>query len=255
MLLSGKTIVVTGANSGIGRAIALATAGEGADVVVDYVADREAADEVVATIERAGGSAIAVDADVSELVGVVRIIGAAVDRFGRLDVLVNNAGIGSDTSILDTTEQDYDRVLAVNLKGAFFATQIAAKRFIEQGGGGLVVNISSVHEDWPMPGNVPYCLSKGGMRMLARTAGVELASYGIRVINLCPGAVATPINEETLEDPAKRERLVEAIPLGRIAQPEDIAEVAVMLASGRGDYMTATSVFVDGGLMQRGIGL
>ena len=127
-------------------------------------------------------------------------------------MLVNNAGIESRTSLLDTAEDDYDRVMAVNLKSAFFATQYAAKQFIAQGGGGVVINVSSVHEDWPMPGNSVYCVSKGGMRMLGRNRGVELGPHGIRVVNVCPGAVATPINRSTLDDPDKLKRLTDAIP-------------------------------------------
>jgi glucose 1-dehydrogenase len=170
-------------------------------------------------------------------------------------VLVNNAGIETRTSILDTTEADYQRVLDVNLKSAFFGTQVAAKQFIAQGDGGLVPNNSSVHEDWPMPGNVAYCVSKGGTRMLTRTAGVELGPHGIRVVNIAPGAVATPINSSTMEDPAKLQTLNSAIPVGRMAEPEEIADVVVFLASGKAAYMTATTVFVDGGIMQSGVGL
>jgi glucose 1-dehydrogenase len=183
------------------------------------------------------------------------MIRTAVDTYGRLDVLINNAGIETRTSILDTTEEDYDRVMAINLKSAFFGTQFAAKQFIAQGDGGIVINISSVHEDWPMPGNVAYCVSKGGVRMLARTAGVELGVHGIRVVNVCPGAVATPINQATMDDPEQLEKLRSTIPLGRLAQPEDIADVVVFLASGGNDYMTATSVFIDGGIMQGSVGL
>jgi glucose 1-dehydrogenase len=183
------------------------------------------------------------------------MVQTAVQTFGRLDVLVNNAGIETRTSILDTTEEQYQRVLDVNLKSAFFGTQFAAKQFIAQGGGGLVLNISSVHEDWPMPGNVAYCVSKGGTRMLTRTAGVELGAHDIRVVNIAPGAVATPINQSTMADPAKLASLDAAIPLKRMAQPEEIADVVVFLASGKAGYMTATTVFIDGGIMQGSVGL
>jgi glucose 1-dehydrogenase len=179
----------------------------------------------------------------------------AVDTFGRLDALVNNAGVETRTSILDTTEQDYQRVLDINLKSAFFGTQFAAKQFIAQGGGGIILNISSVHEDWPMPGNTAYCVSKGGIRMLTRTAGVELGPHGIRVVNIGPGAVATPINQSTMNDPAKMKTLDAAIPLGRMAQPEEIANMVIFLASGQAAYMTATTVFLDGGIMQGSVGL
>ena len=255
MLLRGKTLVVTGGNSGIGAAIVRAAAAEGANVVVDYVVRPEATDEIVAAIEQLGGHAVGVQADVTKAGELHKMIRTAVDTYGRLDVLINNAGIETRTSILDTTEEDYDRVMAINLKSAFFGTQFAAKQFIAQGDGGIVINISSVHEDWPMPGNVAYCVSKGGVRMLARTAGVELGVHGIRVVNVCPGAVATPINQATMDDPEQLEKLRSTIPLGRLAQPEDIADVVVFLASGGNDYMTATSVFIDGGIMQGSVGL
>jgi glucose 1-dehydrogenase len=255
MLLDGKTLIVTGGNSGIGAAIVLAAAAEGANVVIDYVAHPEETQEMIGRIEAAGGHAVGVQADVSKPADLERMVSTAVDSFGRLDVLVNNAGIENRTSILDTTEADYQRVLDVNLKSAFFGTQFAAKQFIAQGDGGLVLNISSVHEDWPMPGNVAYCVSKGGTRMLTRTAGVELGPHGIRVVNIAPGAVATPINASTMEDPEKLAALNAAIPLARMAQPEEIADVVVFLASGKAAYMTATTVFVDGGIMQGSVGL
>jgi glucose 1-dehydrogenase len=179
----------------------------------------------------------------------------AVDTFGWLDALVNNAGVETRTSILDTTEQDYQRVLDINLKSAFFGTQFAAKQFIAQGSGGIILNISSVHEDWPMPGNIAYCVSKGGIRMLTRTAGVELGPHGIRVVNIGPGAVATPINQSTMNDPAKMTTLDAAIPLGRMVQPEEIADMVIFLASRQAAYMTATTVFLDGGIMQGSVGL
>ncbi len=255
MLLSEKTIVVTGGNSGIGEAIVLAAAAEGANVVIDYVVHPEETTELIDKIHAAGGKAVGVQADVSQAAGLHAMVTTAVDSFGRLDVLINNAGIETRTSVLDTTEEQYDKVMAVNLKSAFFGTQFAAQQFIAQGGGGLVINISSVHEDWPMPGNTAYCVSKGGMRMLARTAGVELGAHGIRVVNVGPGAVSTPINTATLADPEKTKALDAAIPLGRVAQPGEIADMVVFLASGKAAYMTASTVFLDGGIMQGGVGL
>jgi len=145
--------------------------------------------------------------------------------------------------------------MAVNLKSAFFGTKFAAQQFIDQGAGGLILNISSVHEDWPMPGNIAYCVSKGGTRMLTRTAGVELGEHGVRVVNIAPGAVSTPINTSTENDPAKMKKLNAAIPLGRMAQASEIADVVVFLASGKAAYMTATTVVVDGGIMQGSVGL
>jgi glucose 1-dehydrogenase len=255
VLLAGKTIVVTGGNSGIGKAIVTAAATAGANVVIDYIAHPEETSTLIAKIEAAGGRAVGVQADVSTAAGLHAMVKIAVDTFGRLDALVNNAGVETRTSILDTTEQDYHRVLDINLKSAFFGTQFAAKQFIAQGGGGIILNISSVHEDWPMPGNIAYCVSKGGIRMLTRTAGVELGPYGIRVVNIGPGAVATPINQSTMNDPAKMKTLDAAIPLGRMAQPEEIADMVIFLASGQAAYMTATTVFLDGGIMQGSVGL
>jgi len=255
VLLTGKTIVVTGGNSGIGEAIVLAAAAEGANVVIDYVAHPEETTALVARVEAAGGHAVGVRADVSKVADVQAMVRTAVETYGRLDVLVNNAGIETRTSVLETTEDDFDKVMAVNLKSAFFGTQAAAQQFIAQGGGGLVLTISSVHEDWPMPGNAAYCVSKGGVRMLTRTAGVELGAHGIRVVNIAPGAVSTPINASTESDPVKMKALDAAIPLGRMAEPAEIADVVVFLASGRAGYMTATTVVVDGGIMQGSVGL
>ena len=153
--------------------------GPGANIVIDYIADPAATDALEREIVALGEQAIGVDADVSRVDELQRLVDAAVAKFGRVDIMVNNAGVETRTSVLDTTEAQYDRVLSINLKSAFFGTQIAAKQMIKQGGGGRIINITSVHEDWPMPGNTAYCLSKGGMRMLTRTAGVELAPHGI----------------------------------------------------------------------------
>ncbi len=255
MLLAEKSIVVTGGNSGIGEAIVLAAAAEGANVTIDYVAHPEETTALIAKVEGVGGHAVGVQADVSQADDLKRMTQTAVDTYGRLDVLINNAGIETRTALLDTTEADFDKVMAINLKSAFFGAQAAARQFIAQGTGGLILNISSVHEDWPMPGNVAYCVSKGGMRMLTRTAGVELGAHDIRMINIAPGAVSTPINASTESDPAKMKSLDATIPLGRIAQAAEIAEVVVFLASGKAGYMTATTVVIDGGIMQGSVGL
>ena len=255
MLLEGKSIVVTGGNSGIGKAIVLAAAAEGANVVVDYRMHPDYAAEVVAAAGRAGGRAVGVEADVSRTEDLRRVIRAAVDNFGRLDVLVSNAGIETRTSLLETSEADFDKVLAVNLKSAFFGAQFAAQQFVAQRSGGLVVTISSTHEDWPMPGNIAYCVSKGGAKMLTRTAGVELGSLGIRFVNIAPGAVSTPINAVTEMTPELLKQLQETIPLGRIAQAAEIADVVVFLSSDRAAYVNATTVTIDGGLSQSSVGL
>jgi glucose 1-dehydrogenase len=255
MILEGKTAIVTGGNSGIGKAIVLALAEEGANVVIDYVAHPEATEELEKQVAALGDKAIGVDADVSKVDDLQRLVDAAVKAFGKLDIMVNNAGVETRTSILDTTEKQYEFVLNVNLKSAFFGTQLAAKQMIKQGGGGRIINITSVHEDWPMPGNTAYCVSKGGMRMLTRTAGVELAQYGITVTGVGPGAVDTPINKQTEDDPMAHKRLNDAIPLGRLADPVEISSVIAFLAGAGSSYVTATTIFADGGIMHGSPGL
>lgn len=253
--LEGKVAIVTGGNSGIGAQVVLELAKQGANVVIDYRSHPETTDELEKQILALGEQAIGVQADVSKMADLQLLVDSAVKKFGHVDVLVNNAGIETRTSILDTTEDQYHKVLDVNLKSAFFGTQIAAKQMIKQGKGGRIINVSSVHEDWPMPGNIPYCLSKGGMRMLTRTAGVELAKHNILVVGVGPGAVATPINLKTMQDPQKMAKLKAAIPLERMAKPEEIASVVAFLASDGASYMTATTVFVDGGITLQGPGL
>jgi glucose 1-dehydrogenase len=255
MSLQNKVAIVTGGNSGIGRSIVLGLAQNGANVVIDYVVDPEATEAQEKEIAKLGRRSIGVDADVSKPADIQKLVDAAVSNFGRLDIMVNNAGIETRTSVLNTTEDQYDRVMGVNLKGAFFCTQIAAKQMIKQGGGGRIINITSVHEDWPMPGNTPYCLSKGGMRMLTRTAGVELAPHNILIVGVGPGAVATPINLSTMDDPSKLAKLNAAIPLGRMAHPDEIANVVAFLAGDGASYLTATTIFADGGIMQSSVGL
>jgi len=232
MELKDKVAIVTGGNSGIGMAIVLALAEHGANLVIDFVAHPEATEELEQRVHKLGDRAIGVEADVSKVAELQQLVDAAVSAFGRIDIMVNNAGVETRTSILDTTEEQYEKVLDINLKSAFFGTQIAAKQMIAQGGGGRIINITSVHEDWPMPGNTAYCLSKGGMRMLTRTAGVELAPYGVLVVGVGPGAVDTPINAATEADPEAMKRLDAAIPLGRM-----------------------TTIFADGGIMHSSPGL
>ena len=255
MSLHGKVAIVTGGNSGIGMSIVLALAEAGANIVIDYVCNPDATEALEKRVVALGDKAIGVEADVSKVDDLQRLMSSTVAAFGRVDVMVNNAGVETRTSVLDTTEAEYAKVLDINLKSAFFGTQLAAKQMISQGGGGRIINISSVHEDWPMPGNTPYCLSKGGMRMLTRTAGVELAPHGITVVGVGPGAVDTPINKATVADPEKLKILDAAIPLGRLAEPEDIGNVVAFLASDAAGYVTATTIFVDGGIMQSSPGL
>ena len=255
MSLDGKVAIVTGGNTGIGKSIVLALAHAGANIVIDYIADPQATEDLEKQVAALGDKAIGVEADVSKVNDLQTLVDAAVKSFGRLDIMVNNAGVETRTSVLDTTEAQYEKVLEINLKSAFFGTQLAAKQMIAQGEGGRIINITSVHEDWPMPGNTPYCLSKGGVRMLTRTAGVELGPHGITVVGVGPGAVATPINTSTMNDPAKMKTLDAAIPLGRMADPEEVGSVVAFLAGDGASYITATTVFADGGIMHSSPGL
>ena len=255
MSLKGKIAIVTGGNSGIGMAIVLELAKQGANIVIDYISHPEATEALEKQVAALGDQAIGVEADVSKVADLQKLINATVEKFGRVDVMVNNAGVETRTSVLNTTEQQYEKVLAINLKSAFFGTQLAAQQMIKQGGGGRIINITSVHEDWPMPGNIAYCLSKGGMRMLTRTAGVELAPHNILVVGVGPGAVETPINLSTMKDPVLMEKLDSAIPMGRMAKPEEIATVVAFLAGDGASYITATTIFTDGGIKQSSPGL
>ena len=255
MELDGKVAIVTGGNSGIGMAIVLALAEQGANIVIDYVANPDATEALEQRLHAVGDKAVGVEADVSKVDELQKLVDAAVKAFGRLDIMVNNAGIETRTGVLDTTEQQYDRVMDINLKSAFFGTQIAARQMLQQGEGGRIINVTSVHEDWPMPGNTPYCLSKGGMRMLTRTAGIELAPHGILVTGVGPGAVDTPINASTAADPKKMKTLNAAIPIGRMAEPEEIGSVVAFLAGKGATYLAATTIFADGGIMHSSPGL
>jgi len=255
MELDGKVAIVTGGNSGIGMAIVLALAEQGANIVIDYVANPDATEALEQRLLAMGDKSVGVEADVSKVEELQKLVDAAVKAFGRLDIMVNNAGIETRTGVLDTTEQQYDRVMDINLKSAFFGTQIAARQMLQQGDGGRIINVTSVHEDWPMPGNTPYCLSKGGMRMLTRTAGIELAPHGILVTGVGPGAVDTPINASTAADPEKMKTLNAAIPIGRMAEPEEIGSVVAFLAGKGATYVAATTIFADGGIMHSSPGL
>jgi glucose 1-dehydrogenase len=169
--------------------------------------------------------------------------------------MVNNAGVETRTSLLETSEQQFDHVIDVNLKGAFFGMQVAAKQMISQGHSGRIINIPSTHEVWPMPGNIAYCCAKGGMRMLTTTGGVELVPYGITVAGIGPGAIHTPLHAPLRNDPQLHAALLSSIPLGRLGEPEEVANLVVWLASDQSSYVTATTLFIDGGIMQWSAGL
>jgi glucose 1-dehydrogenase len=252
--LEGKVAIITGGDQGIGRAIALRLAAEGADIVFSYRANRTGAEEVVNRITgdtRAGTGrrAMAFQEDFSDTSQAQKFVTTLCDHFGRADVLVNNAGLERRSDFWEVSEQEYDLVLNVNLKAPFFITQAVVQRWIKAKRPGKIINISSVHEELPFPHFASYCVSKGGLKMLARDLAIELAPFGITVNNIAPGAIETPINKALLNDPAKLKPLLENIPLKRLGTPEDVAGVAAFLASPDADYITGTTVFVDGGLL------
>ena len=244
----GKVAIVTGADSGIGRAIAIQLASEGATVVVNYAHNKEKAQEVLQTIQQKQGKAIVIQADVSQYQQAMGLIQQAVEHFNRLDIMVNNAGMEIHSPFLDVTEEQFDHVVSVDLKGAFFCAQAAAREMVKRKTPGRIINISSVHEDIPMPQNVPYCCAKGGMRMLTRTICLELAPNNITVNNIAPGAVQTPIDADVEADPEKMKALLNEIPLHRMGQPEEIAKLAAYLASDAAAYITGSTCIIDGGL-------
>jgi glucose 1-dehydrogenase len=251
MRLQNKVAIVTGAASGIGQAIAKTFAAEGAAVVVDYVGKPGAADQTLQLIKSVGGRGIAVDCDVSDSAQVPGLIDSAVKAFGRLDILVNNAGIEFKRPFLEFPIELWNKVIAVDLTGPWLCAQAAARQMVKQGGGGRIVNISSIHEDLPMPTNAPYCAAKGGLRMLTRTICVELAPHGITVNNIGPGAIFTPIDAEIEANPEIEKQLMAEIPLGRWGKPEEIAELATFLASDAGAYITGSTYFIDGGMLRQ----
>jgi glucose 1-dehydrogenase len=249
-LLDQKVAIVTGADSGIGRGIAIAFAREGATVVINYAHAKDKANEVLQTIQNNKGNAIIIQADVSQYQQAMGLIQQTVEHFQRLDIMVNNAGMEIHSPFVDVTEEQFDRVISVDLKGAFFCAQAAAREMIKRNIKGRIINISSVHEDLPMPQNVPYCCAKGGMRMLMRTICLELAPYNITVNNIGPGAIHTPIDADVEADPEKMAALLKEIPLSRMGQPEEVGELALYLASDAASYVTGATYFIDGGLMR-----
>jgi glucose 1-dehydrogenase len=251
MKLQDRVAVVTGAATGIGRAIATAFASEGAAVVIDFVGDPALANAAVQAIQSAGGKALAISADVANPDQVNQLIQKAIESFGRLDILVNNAGLEYKRPFPDFPFDLWQKVIAVDLTGPFLCAQAAAKAMIRQDDGGRIINISSIHEDLPMPTNAPYCAAKGGLRMLMRTIAVELAPHKITVNNIAPGAIYTPIDADIESNAEIEGKLMAEIPLGRWGKPEEVAGLAVFLASDSASYCTGSTFFIDGGMIRQ----
>lgn len=251
MRLENKVALVTGANSGIGKAIAERFAAEGAHVAVNYLPGGTRQADAEAMVAAFGVEGIAVGGDVSKREDVERVVGEIVAKFGRLDIAVNNAGIEIKRPFLEVTDDEWNRVINVNLFGAFLVHQAAARQIVKQGSPGKLINISSVHEDIPFPEYTAYCASKGGMRMMMRNLAMELAPHKINVNNIAPGAIATPINQKVLDDPVASKNAITEIPWGRFGRPEEVAAVAVFLASDESEYVTGSTYYVDGGLTQQ----
>src|SRR3954453_14381284 len=247
--LEGRRALVTGSATGIGRSTVMRLTAEGAAAIVNYVGPSDSADEVVEEVSRAGGHAIAVQADVSnEEQGQAMFERAADELGGPVDVLVNNAGIEKPFQLVDMPLDEGNKVIAVNLTGAFLCAREAARGLVNAGAPGVIVNISSVHEVIPWERFGHYCASKGGMKLWAQTIAKELAPKRIRVVNVAPGAIATPINKDVLEDDVKRRAVEAEIPWGRFGKPEEVAGTIAWLCSDEAEYLTGTTVFVDGGM-------
>lgn len=253
--LEGKVAIVTGGNQGIGRAIALRLAAEGADIAFCYLGNRASADEVqnaIAGTDTGAGKkrrAWSLEADLSDTGQARNFIDAAFNHLGRADILVNNAGMERRAPFWEVTEHDYDLVVGVNLKGAFFTTQAVVQHWLSSKQAGKIINISSVHEELPFPHFASYCASKGGLKMLMRDLAIELAPFGITVNNVAPGAIETPINKALMNDPSELKPLLANIPLNRLGTADDVAGVVAFLASADADYITGDTIVVDGGLL------
>lgn len=248
--LTGKVALVTGSSSGIGQGIAVGLARDGADIVINYSHDLPGAQETQKQVEALGRKSVVMQADISKVADCQALVKAGWDGLGKVDILINNAGVEKGADFVDVTEADYDLVLDINLKGAFFTTQAFVQRVIAANIPGRVVNISSVHEDMVFPHFASYCASKGGIRMLMRDLAVELGPKNITVNNIAPGAIITPINKGLLNDKAKLDPLLRNIPLGRMGSVDDVAALASFLASDLASYITGSTYVVDGGLMR-----
>lgn len=247
--LKGKTGVVTGSSSGIGAAIAERFAKEGMNVVINYYHNEEGAEDVVKKINQAGGAAIAVRADVKTEKGLSELLNAALDTFGDIDVWVNNAGMQNAVPSHKMKLDEWQSVIDTNLTGVFLGSREALKYFLSKKKKGNIINISSVHEIIPRPSYVHYAASKGGVKLLTHTLALEYGAKGIRVNAIGPGGIDTPINEQNNADSEKRKKDEKKIPLGYIGSPEEIANVAVWLASDESSYVTGTTIYADGGLL------
>ena len=252
MRLKDKVALITGASSGIGAGVAERFAAEGAKVAVNFRPgsdrDREAA---VKAVTGYSTQSIAVEADVSNRAQVDAMVARITKELGGIDICINNAGIEIKKDFLETTDNEWARVLGVNLLGSFMVAQAAARAMVAQKRGGRLIFMSSVHEDIPFPGYTSYCASKGAIRMMMRNLAMELAPYGITANNIAPGAIATPINQSVLDDPVAYKNAVSEIPLGRFGTPADVAAVAVFLAGDESGYVTGSTYYVDGGLTQQ----
>jgi glucose 1-dehydrogenase len=253
--LQDKVAIVTGAGTGIGQAIALAFAEAGAAVVVDYVGKASVSEDTLNKIGAMGKKSLGVDADIALPGDVNNLIQKTIAAFGKLDIFVNNAGIEKKVAFVDYPLDEWHKIMAVNLTGPFLCSQAAAKQMIQQGKGGRIINISSIHEDLPMPTNAPYCASKGGLRMLMRTIAVELAPHHITVNNIGPGAIYTPIDKDVESDAKLNDQIVAEIPIGRWGKPEEVAQLAVYLASDAAAYVTGSTYVIDGGMLRNAGGL
>ncbi|MFT2011024.1 SDR family oxidoreductase [Pontibacter sp. 13R65] len=254
--LEGQVALVTGSSSGIGQGIAVALAKDGANVVINFHSDEEGAADTLKEIEKTGGKAIVVKADVSKEKDVEMLFEQAKKEFGRLDILVNNAGVQADASLLEMTMDQWEKVIGINLTGPFLCARAAAKEFVAQGvqentsrAAGKIIFISSVHDIIPWGGRVNYTTSKGGVMMMMKTLAQELASHKIRVNSISPGAIKTDINKQDWSTEEGKKQMLSQIPYGRIGEPEDIAKVAAWLASDEADYVTGATIYVDGGMV------